>query len=268
MLLLDWCSLRYESLRTLLDGQSIVVDPWCRKSSSAILGKECRISGFDDLPDEILLMIFRYLPRIDVLRVFNSNDPSDRFHRLILDYRTKLYLRNLRYADFRYLIDHIASESGVAELALSNSNIPCLIEHFLSLCQELPFDELLTLGLYKCSCITPALIAWITKQRKLERFYCDYFTSGNSVPPLKQRSLLRDLLFNNEIAPSLHTLDVSLSLGLVLSNRLPSRVIAQLYYVDLSLETFDDLCILLIKNFIPIVRELVISLDRRVHERM
>ena len=148
------------------------------------------------------------------------------------------------------------------KLSLSNFYIPCLIEHFSSLHQELSLIELRELQLDKCTFISPSLLTWISKQLKLEKLHCDYFSYKDSPLTLTQRSLLRDFLFNNRIATSLHTLSVTLSPGLVLSNRLLSKVIAQLQVVELDLDTSDDLYILLSKNFIPDVHTLLIYINR------
>ncbi len=229
---------------------------------SIYLVKKYRTSRLDDLSDEILLIILDYLPLVDVLRAFYSNNLSDRFHRLILEYRTEFVLWNLCYSDFRYLIDHIFSQSEILKLSLSNFYIPCLIEHFSSLHQELSLIELRELQLEKCTFLSPSLLTWISKQLKLKNFHCDYFSYKDSSLTLTQRSLLRDFFFNNGITASLHTLFVTLWPGLVLSNQLPARVIAHLREVKLDLDTFDDLCILLDKKFLLNVRNLLIYIDR------
>jgi len=229
---------------------------------SIYLVKKYRTSRLDDLSDEILLMILDYLPSVDVLRAFYSNSMSDRFHRLILEYRTQYVLWNLCYSDFRYLIDQIFSQSEILKLSLSNYYIPCLIEHFTSLCQQLPLIELRELQMDKCTLISPSLLTWISKQLKLKKFHCDYFSYKDSPLTLTQRSLLRDFLFNNGITASLHTLSVTLWSGLVLSNQLPSRVIAHLREVELDLDTLDDLYILLDKKFLLNLRKLLIYINR------
>jgi hypothetical protein len=66
----------------------------------------CRFSHLLDLPDEVLLIICRYLHPVDVLRAFLKIN-SDRLHRLILDYRTNLVLNTLSYSDFRFMVDQL-----------------------------------------------------------------------------------------------------------------------------------------------------------------
>jgi hypothetical protein len=229
---------------------------------SIYLEKESRISCLEDLPNEILLLTFKYLRSVDVLRAFYSDDMSDRFHSLIFKYRTRFDLSNLCYSDFRFLIDHIFSQSDIVKLSLCNYNIPCLIEHFSSLCQETELSELVELELDNCTFISPSLLAWISKQLKLESCYCSYFTSKESPLSITQRNLLRDFIFNHGFAASLHTLSVTLWPGFVLSNQSLTTAIEQLRSVQLDLDTFDDLCILLEKNVIPNVRDLLVFLNR------
>ncbi len=161
---------------------------------SIYLVKKYRTSRLDDLSDEILLIILDYLPLVDVLRAFYSNNLSDRFHRLILEYRTEFVLWNLCYSDFRYLVDHIFPQSEILKLSLSNFYIPCLIEHFSSLHQELSLIELRELQLDKCTFISPSLLTWISKQLKLKKFHCDYFSYKDSPLTFTTKSFTRCFL--------------------------------------------------------------------------
>ena len=224
--------------------------------------KERRIHRFDDLPDETLLAILGYLSPSNVLRAFYSNHPSDRFHCLILQYRTHVMLQNLRYSDFRLLVDHIFSHDAVSKLTLSNTHIPCLIDHFSSLRQDVPLMQLRQLRLDHSTLMTPRLLNWIAKQPKLESLSCDYSSYRQPPSTLTQRSLLRDFLFNDDLATSLRTLFITVRSGLALSNQLPSKVITHLRHVELDLDTFDDLCILLDKKFLLTVKTLLIYINR------
>ncbi|CAF4523346.1 unnamed protein product, partial [Rotaria magnacalcarata] len=112
-------------------------------------------------------MICRYLQPVDVLRAFFKST-SDRLHSLILDYRTNLVLSALSYAEFRLVADELLPYLETSQLTLSNSNIPCLVEHFLSLCHQLPLNNLRKLTLNSCTNISSSFVVWLSNQSKLE----------------------------------------------------------------------------------------------------
>ena len=212
-------------------------------------------------------MSFSYLRSVDVLRAFYSIDMSDRLSRLLFEYRTEFFRWNLSYPDFRFLIDHIFSQPDIIKLSLSNCLIPCLTEHFSSFCQESTLSDLVYLQLDKCTFLSPSLLTWISNQSQLKTLHCDYFSCEGSPTTNTTRSLLRDFVFNNRIGSSLHTLHATLWPGFVLSDQLLESVITQLQYVQLDLDSFDDLCVLLDKHVIPNVRRLLIYLNRPRNKR-
>ena len=207
-------------------------------------------------------MILEYLRSVDVLRAFYSTDMSDRFSRLLFEHRTEFFLWNLPYVDFRFLIDHIFSQPGITKLSLSNFFIPCLTEHFSSFCQESSLSNLLYVQLDKCTFLSPSLLTWISKQSQLKTLCCDYYSSVGAPTTITTRSLLRDFIFSKGINPSLHSLHATVWPGFVLSDQLLEGAITQLRYVQLDLDSINDLCALLDKHVIPNVRKLLIYLNR------
>lgn len=148
-----------------MHGEVLNMTNWCQ--FLFYVGKCNRVSHLLDLSDEILLMICRYLQPVDVLRAFFKGT-SDRLHRLTLDYRTNLVLSTLSYAEFRFVVDELLPYLETSQLTLSNSNIPCLVEHFLSLCHQLPLNNLRKLTLKSCTNISSSLVAWLSNRSKLE----------------------------------------------------------------------------------------------------
>ncbi|CAF3531378.1 unnamed protein product [Rotaria socialis] len=159
LVLLNWQDIDKVILQPLRDTR--------HPENRATIGKCNRISHLLDLPDEVLLMICRYLQPVDVLRAFFKST-SDRLHRLILGYRTNLVLSTLSYAEFRFVVDELLPYLETPQLTLSNSKIPCLVEHFLSLCHQLPLNNLRKLTLKSCTNISSSLVVWLSNQSKLE----------------------------------------------------------------------------------------------------
>ncbi|CAM4884230.1 unnamed protein product [Rotaria socialis] len=159
LVLLNWQDIDKVILQPLRDTR--------HPENRATIGKCNRISHLLDLPDEVLLMICRYLQPVDVLRAFFKST-SDRLHRLILGYRTNLVLSTLSYAEFRFVVDELLPYLETPQLTLSKSKIPCLVEHFLSLCHQLPLNNLRKLTLKSCTNISSSLVVWLSNQSKLE----------------------------------------------------------------------------------------------------
>jgi len=74
--------------------------------SSLIYNHSLKQSSFEDLPDEILLSICRYLSPINILdSLLNLNQ---RLNQTISSYREKIFLSHLSYKDFNHLLnDHL-----------------------------------------------------------------------------------------------------------------------------------------------------------------
>jgi hypothetical protein len=112
-----------------------------------------------DLPDEMLLIICRYMSTFDILHCFYTpENPNMRLHCLISDYYTKINLGAMPYNQLSYFINLFNDSNNLLRpesLILTNQYISCLIEHYFSL---IPKDitksilvNLLNLTLFDCS---------------------------------------------------------------------------------------------------------------------
>lgn len=97
---------------------------------------------FEDLPDEILLIICRYLSQVDILdSLLNLNQ---RLNRTITNYREKIFLSHLSYNDFYHLInDHLPNLAfNVNYLYINNCSMlnvgKIFEEKFSKIDQEFP----------------------------------------------------------------------------------------------------------------------------------
>ncbi|CAF3415636.1 unnamed protein product [Rotaria sp. Silwood2] len=113
-----------------------------------------------DLPDEILLLIYRYLSLYHVLYSFYTpSKPKQRLlHRMIYDYSTKIKLDGIKTNEYNYLSKLFSdSETPIRpkSLILCNENITCLTYHyFTSISDDLirsMFGNLKHLALNDCS---------------------------------------------------------------------------------------------------------------------
>ena len=112
-----------------------------------------------DLPNEILLMICRYMSTPDVLHCFYTPErPNLRLHRLISDYYTKINLDAIALDKWNYLINLFRGSDYLLQpesLRLSNEHVSCLMEHYFSSISEQIikriFVDLKDLTLIDCS---------------------------------------------------------------------------------------------------------------------
>ncbi|CAF2954243.1 unnamed protein product [Rotaria sp. Silwood2] len=120
----------------------------------------CRsITCLLDLPDEILLLVYRYLSLYHVLYSFYTpSKPKQRLHRMIYDYYTKIKLDGIKTNEYNYLSKLFSdSETPIRpkSLILCNENITCLTYHyFTSISDDLirsMFGNLKHLTLKDCS---------------------------------------------------------------------------------------------------------------------
>ncbi len=119
----------------------------------------CNVTSLLDLPDEMLLFIYRYLSTTDVLRAFHTPSKCDfRLHRLSYDHLKKLTLDELSNDEFLYiskLLSHDENPLRPQTLILSNEHVTCLIHsYFTSITQDVIqsiFIHLKSLTLINCS---------------------------------------------------------------------------------------------------------------------
>ena len=89
-----------------------------------------------DLPNEILLLIFRYLSLTSIFHSFStSSQPELRLHRLIHAYYNKIKFDEITNNDYIDLAN-LFSDSNLSlrpqSLILSNENVNCIIQRFLA----------------------------------------------------------------------------------------------------------------------------------------
>jgi hypothetical protein len=109
-----------------------------------------------DLPNEILLMICRYLSIYDIFHCFYTpSKPEFRLHCLINDYYTKMNISGIKFDEFNYLIKLFHDSLRPSSLKLSNSSVSYLIKHYFKLISkneiESIFNNLINLSLFDCS---------------------------------------------------------------------------------------------------------------------
>ncbi|CAF1326652.1 unnamed protein product [Rotaria sordida] len=113
-----------------------------RSTSSSIISLE-------DLPDEILLLIYRYLSSIDILYSFYGL--STRLNETISEIYCHLFLGDVSYKRFRYICSSIIPQIGynVCSLIVSDRSIEKLSKIFLEY-----FDGRISLIFPKLKCLT------------------------------------------------------------------------------------------------------------------
>jgi hypothetical protein len=89
------------------------------------------VTCLTELPDEILLLICRYLPPAFVLYSFYTPErPEQRLHRVVFDYYTNIKLAGITNNEYIYLTN-LFSQTSFQPLSLTFSN-----EHVTSLTQR------------------------------------------------------------------------------------------------------------------------------------
>jgi hypothetical protein len=117
------------------------------------------ISCLLDLPDEILLLICRYLSSYHILYSFYTpSKPEQRLHRMIFDYKTKITLDDIKNNEYNYLLKLFSDTETPLRpisLKLSNEYIPCLVYYYFTSIPEhvihSMFNNLKHLTLIDCS---------------------------------------------------------------------------------------------------------------------
>lgn len=216
-----------------------------------------------DLPDEILLIICGYLGPIDALRAFLSKDTSDRFHHLIIKYRTHIKLSVLSYSEFRYMIDTILPQLDPSNLVLSNLHIPCLFDEFISSLGFSRLVQLRSLKLIGDIALRFSSLHWFSCLSKLETLYINESSKNRLLSNSSDMVPLRKFLFVNGLPPSVNEIHFHTRSGFVLHNQLKSFKTAQIKHASLRLDTADDLQILLNNGFLGNVSTLYVHLNAK-----
>jgi hypothetical protein len=114
------------------------------------------ISCLFDLPDEILLLICRYLSVYHVLYSFYTpSKPEQRLHRMIFDYYTKIKLDGIKTNEYNYISKLFSDSLRPISLILSNEHVTFLTHYYFTSISENViqsiFDNLKHLTLIDCS---------------------------------------------------------------------------------------------------------------------
>ena len=94
------------------------------------------VTNFDDLPDEIILLICRYLTPAQVLEAFSHADDGQLFN-CIQEYRQNIDLTKSSYSDLQYFSKILAKTAlQPATLTLSDDLIPTQLSAFFYECNS------------------------------------------------------------------------------------------------------------------------------------
>jgi hypothetical protein len=280
MLLLHWYNYYYKPFTDFFDIDSFSIETNTKgklcllylKYVKSVVNVMCiyyclvqteKITCLTDLSDELLLIICEYLRPIDALRAFLSNNTSDRFHRLIVEYRTNVNLSTLSYSEFRYMVDIVLPQLNPSNLRLSNAHIPCLTDRFVSSCHRFLSMKTSSLELYGCVPISNAFISWLSSQTKLETLYFEDKDQDEGALTSSDLNTLRKFLFIDGIPSSVKSISFNTYLGFILNNQLNSSILSQINYAFLQLDTVTDLQILLNKGILCNVSSLHIHLKHQ-----
>ncbi|CAF3712359.1 unnamed protein product [Rotaria sp. Silwood1] len=190
-----------------------------------------------DLPNEILLFICRYLFPIDVLYSFYIPEKPDlHFHCAISDYYTKIKLDGVSNSGYDYLLglfNYSRNPLRPLSLILTNESVPFLIQRYLSSIHmniiRSIFNNLRSLTLIDYSSEDLDII---------EIYYTDMI----------QLQYLH-----------ITTIIVNESDGITLFKKLIPH--ENLRYIDITVETIDDLYVLL-DGLVPNVEKMIIQLSQ------
>ena len=201
---------------------------------------------FDDLPDEIILLICHYLTPAEVLKVFSHDD--HRLFRCIQQYRENIDLTNSSYNDFQFFLTKLVNTAlQPATLTLSNNRTPTQIQTFLSKCNlsstfhprtvhHLSLLEYIEDDVYR-------LFSFLKQFESLQSLnMVQSIPDGNSSSMLCTISeLFRKSIFNS--FTTLTELELISNNGVILDKQLhPNQYLTRL---SISLQSIDDLYVLL-----------------------
>ncbi|CAF1587533.1 unnamed protein product [Rotaria sp. Silwood1] len=225
---------------------------------------------FLDLPNEILLMICRYMSTPDILHCFYTPEtPNMRLHCLISDYYTKINLDAITFDKCNYLINLFDSSNYLLQpesLKLSNEHVSCLITHYFSSISqkiiEAIFVNLKDLTLIDCLPDDLYTIDQHSKHlTKLQYLHVTFrkFKQDFDISYVgKNDIIINRLLFSGQMC-TLHTIKIELNNGLSLYKCLIPH--QSLRHVQIILRTIDDLYILL-NGLIPNVETMIVQLSQ------
>ncbi|CAF3081467.1 unnamed protein product [Rotaria sp. Silwood2] len=221
-----------------------------------------------DLPDEIFLLICRYLSPADVLYSFYTpSKPENRLHRIIFDYYTKIKLGGITNKEYIYLSSLFCSSKDsprLQSLILSNEHATSLTQrYFIDISASIIQSMLTNLKHLKLiDCLSEDLTflyIYISNMKQLESFHITYRKldeKTNMIFCQRSNVSINQFLFD-KILPSLNTVSIELNDGLILNKSLVSH--HNLRHINLNLQTIDDLYILL-DGLVPNAQTMIIKI--------
>ena len=221
---------------------------------------EKRISGLDDLPNELFLMISQYLSPTEVLNGFLQY--SSRTSQCISDYSLRMNLTNYSYNDLQFILTELlALRLFPSTLLVSNRMIPNQISTFFS--SELTttmycFEHVHHLSLLDCTQSEMTMIQWCLNISPCLHSLCiAQSVFGDQLPLLySTHEWLCGLTFNTKFT-KLADVTLTINEGIVLTKRIcPNGFLKRL---TITLRTIDDLLVLL-DGLVPNLIELHVTL--------
>ncbi|CAF3546761.1 unnamed protein product [Rotaria sp. Silwood1] len=206
-----------------------------------------------DLPDEIVLLICRYLTPVCVLYSFYTPERAEyRLHRIISNYYTKIKIDRITNNAFMYLAN-LFSYSKIPlrpqSLILSNEHVTYLIQRYFNDMNTNTINSIFTnlrsLTLIDCFSIDLDILAkFYFNMTQIEYLHITFRRIDDDMS--KQMSSLQQVIID---VPD----------GLVLHKTLiPNQYLKN---IDLVLETIDDLYVLL-SGLVPNIEKITIQLHR------
>ncbi|CAF3016374.1 unnamed protein product [Rotaria sp. Silwood2] len=223
-----------------------------------------------DLPNEILFFICRYLFPIDVLYSFYTPEkPELRLHYAISDYYTKIKLDGVPNSGYNYLLalfNYSKNPLRPHSLILTNEGVSFLIQRYLSsVCTGIIrsiFNNLRSLTLIDCSSEDLDIIEiYYTHMIQLKYLHITVRKTDEHLkwPVTKSYDVsVYRFLFTRRI-PSLQTIIVNEPDGITLFKTLIPH--ENLRYIDITVETIDDLYVLL-DGLVPNVEKMIIQISQ------
>lgn len=202
---------------------------------------------FNDLPDEILLMICHYLSPAHVLEAFFHY--NTRLFSCISQYRQNIDLTKCSYTDLKLFLS-VFTENRLlpSRLTVSNTRIPTQIELFINTCRSsIKFhpNSIRHLSLLECTEQNfYSLIYCLDSFKWLQSLHIVESALFKNVSSIRCSMIkeFRDLIFKN-LFNTLIELKLIVNEGIILDKQLcPNRHLKQL---TISLQNVDDLYVLL-----------------------
>ncbi|CAF3370437.1 unnamed protein product [Rotaria socialis] len=201
---------------------------------------------FNDLPNEIILMICRFLSPIQVINAFLSYD--FRMFSCITEYHLTIDLSKCSYTDLQvYLNLLVTKRIQPLTLTISNVSMPTQIKIFFDAFSSILnfcFNHVHQLSLLECTTSDISNLEFDLRRfellRSLRIVEAEWNNYGSSIDYSKIE-YMRNLLFNNNLN-SLTELELSIREGIVLDKQ--QRPKLNLKRLTITLQTVDDLFIL------------------------